>query len=162
MEQSKNASATTQTNPAHSGPTKNVLDTAIAAGNLTTLVAGIKAAGLTDTLTGKGPFTIFAPTDEAFKKLPTGALDALLKDTTKLKAILSYHVVRGHVLAQDLKSGEVMTVQGSALTADVSSADARVNGAHVRQRDIAASNGVIHDIDTVIMPKSWTLLAAAA
>jgi uncharacterized surface protein with fasciclin (FAS1) repeats len=141
MEQSKNTSA----------PTKNIVDTAIAAGHFTTLVAGIKAAGLTDTLTGKGPFTIFAPTDEAFKRLPTGALDALLKDKTKLKAVLSYHVIPGHVMAQDLKSGEVMTVQGTALTAVVSSSDARVNGAHVKQRDIAASNGVIHDIVAVIM-----------
>src|SRR6202790_4602392 len=121
MEQSKNTSA----------PTKNIVDTAIAAGHFTTLVAGIKAAGLTDTLTGKGPFTIFAPTDEAFKKIPTGAVDALLKDKTKLKAVLSYHVIPGHVMAQDLKSGEVMTVQGTALTAVVSSADARVNGARV-------------------------------
>jgi uncharacterized surface protein with fasciclin (FAS1) repeats len=152
MEQSKNTSA----------PTKNIVDTAIAAGHFTTLVAGIKAAGLTDTLTGKGPFTIFAPTDEAFKRLPMGALDALLKDKTKLKAVLSYHVIPGHVMAQDLKSGEVMTVQGTALTAVVSSSDARVNGAHVKQRDIAASNGVIHDIDAVIMPKNWQLLAAAA
>jgi uncharacterized surface protein with fasciclin (FAS1) repeats len=162
MEQSKNTSANSKSNPAHSGPTRNILDTAIAAGNFTTLVAGIKAAGLTDTLTGKGPFTVFAPTDEAFKKLPTGALDALLKDTAKLKAVLSYHVVPGQVMAEDLESGEVMTTQGTALTAVVSSSDARVNGAHVRQRDIAASNGVIHDIDAVIMPKNWHLLAAAA
>jgi uncharacterized surface protein with fasciclin (FAS1) repeats len=162
MEQSKNTSAEFQGNAANSGPTKNIVDTAIAARNFTTLIAGIKAAGLTDTLTGKGPFTIFAPTDEAFKKLPTGALDALLKDTTKLKAVLSYHVLPGHVLAQDFKSGEVMTVQGTALTAVVSSSDVQVNGAHVRQRDITASNGVIHGIDAVIMPKNWQLLAAAA
>ena len=162
MEQSKNTSANPQGNLSASGPTKNIVDTAIAAGNLTTLVAGIKAAGLTDTLTGKGPFTVFAPTDEAFKKLPAGALDALLKDTAKLKAVLSYHVIPGHVMAQDFKSGEVMTVQGTSLSAVMSSSDARVNGAHVRQRDITASNGVIHDIDAVIMPKNWQLLAAAA
>jgi uncharacterized surface protein with fasciclin (FAS1) repeats len=162
MEQSKNTSANPQGNRESSGPTKNIVDTAIAAGNFTTLVAGIKAAGLTDTLTGKGPFTMFAPTDEAFKKLPAGALDALLKDTAKLKAVLSYHVIPGNVMAQDFKSGEVMTTQGTALSAVVSSSDARVNGAHIRQRDIAASNGVIHDIDAVIMPKNWQLLAAAA
>jgi uncharacterized surface protein with fasciclin (FAS1) repeats len=161
MEQSKNTSANPQGNVSPSGPTKNIVDTAIAAGNFTTLIAGIKAAGLTDTLTGKGPFTVFAPTDEAFKKLPTGALDALLKDTAKLKAVLSYHVVPGHVMAQDFKSGEVMTVQGTALTEVVSSSDTRVNGARV-QREITASNGVIHDIDAVIMPKNWQLLAAAA
>lgn len=162
MEQSKNTSANPQGNLSASGSTKNIVDTAIAAGNFTTLVAGIKAAGLTDTLTGKGPFTMFAPTDEAFKKLPAGALDALLKDTAKLKAVLSYHVVTGHVLAQDFKSGDVMTVQGSPLTAVVSSSDVQVNGAHVKQRDITASNGVIHVIDAVIMPRNWQLLAAAA
>ena len=122
----------------------------------------IKAAGLTDTLTGKGPFTVFAPTDEAFKKLPAGALDALLKDTAKLKAVLNYHVVTGHVLAKDMKAGEVMTVQGSPLTAVVSSSGVQVNGARVKQADITATNGVIHAIDAVIMPKNWQLLAAAA
>jgi uncharacterized surface protein with fasciclin (FAS1) repeats len=162
MEQSKNTSANQQANTARAAPSKNIVDTAIAAGNFTTLVAGIKAAGLTDTLSGRTPFTVFAPTDEAFKKLPSGALDALLKDTAKLKAVLNYHVVTGHVLAQDLKSGEVMTVQGSPLTAIVSGSDVQVNGAHVRQRDITASNGVIHVIDAVIMPRTWQLLAAAA
>jgi uncharacterized surface protein with fasciclin (FAS1) repeats len=98
----------------------------------------------------------------AFKKLPTGALDSLLKDTAKLKAVLSYHVIIGHMLAEDLKSGDVMTVQGSPLTAVVSSSDVQVNGAHVRQRDITASNGVVHVIDAVIMPRNWQLLAAAA
>src|SRR6202142_719722 len=161
MEQSKNTSANPQGNIDHPSPTKNIVDTAIAAGTFTTLVAGIKAAGLTDTLTGKGPFTVFAPTDEAFKKLSAGALDALLKDTAKLKAVLSYHVVTGHVLARDFKSGDVMTVQGSPLTALVSGSDVQVNGAHVRQRDITASNGVIHVIDAVIMPRNWQLLAAA-
>ena len=162
MEQSRNTSANQQGSTTRAAPTKNIVDTAIAAGNFATLVAGIKAAGLTDTLTSKGPFTVFAPTDEAFKKLPSGALDALLKDTAKLKAVLSYHVVTGHVLAQDFKSGDVMTVQGSPLTAVVSSSDVQVNGAHVKQADIAASNGVVHSIDAVIMPKTWQLLAAAA
>jgi uncharacterized surface protein with fasciclin (FAS1) repeats len=99
---------------------------------------------------------------EAFKKLPPGALAALLKDSAKLKAVLSYHVVAGHVLAKDVKSGEVMTLQGTALTAAVSSSGVQVNGAHVKQADIAATNGVVHVIDAVIMPKSWQLLAAAA
>jgi len=162
MEQSKNTSANQQASTPRAAASKNIVDTAIAAGNFTTLVAGIKAAGLTDTLNGRGPFTIFAPTDEAFKKLPTGAWDALLKDTAKLKAVLSYHVITGHVLAQDLKSGDVMTVQGTPLAAVVSSSDVQVNGAHVRQRDITASNGVFHVIDAVIMPRTWQLLAAAA
>src|ERR1700676_3489253 len=115
MEQSKNTSANPQGNLENSGPTKNIVDTAIAAGKFTTLVAGIKASGLTDTLTGKGPFTVFAPTDEAFKKLPPGALEALRKDSAKFKAVLNYHVVAGYVSAKDLKSGELMTLQGTAL-----------------------------------------------
>jgi uncharacterized surface protein with fasciclin (FAS1) repeats len=162
MEQSKNTSANHQASTARAAPAKNIVDTAIAAGNFNTLVAGIKAAGLTDTLTGRGQFTVFAPTDEAFKKLPSGAWDALLKDTAKLKAVLSYHVITGHVLAQDLKSGDVMTVQGTPLTAVVSSSEVQVNGAHVKQRDVTASNGLIHVIDAVIMPRNWQLLAAAA
>jgi uncharacterized surface protein with fasciclin (FAS1) repeats len=162
MEQSKNTSANPQGSTTHAAATTNIVDTVIAAGNLTTWVAGIKAAGLTDMLTGKDSFTVFAPTDEAFKKLPSGALDALLKDTTKLKAVLSYHLVAGRVLAQDFKSGEMMTIQGTPLSAVVSATETRVNGAQVRQRDITASNGVIHVIDAVIMPRTWTLLAAAA
>jgi uncharacterized surface protein with fasciclin (FAS1) repeats len=162
MEQSKNTSVNQQGNVTREAPSKNIVDMAIAAGNFTTLISCIKAAGLTDTLAVRGPFTVFAPTDEAFKKLPTGALDALLKDTAKLKAVLDYHVITGRVLAQDLKSGDVMTVQGSPMTAAVSSSSVRVNGAHVQQRDIAATNGVIHVIDAVIMPRNWQLLAAAA
>jgi uncharacterized surface protein with fasciclin (FAS1) repeats len=117
---------------------------------------------LTDTLTGKGPFTVFAPTDEAFEKLSSGALEALIKDTAKLKAVLSYHVIKGHVLAKDVKPGEVMTVQGSPLIASRSSSGVDVNGVPVAQADIIATNGVIHTIDAVIMPKHWRLLAAAA
>jgi len=162
MNESKNAAVSQHGSINYTAPSKNIIDTAIAAGNCTTLVAGIKTAGLTDKLTGKGPFTVFAPTDEAFKKLPPGALEALLKDSAKLKAVLSYHVVAGHVLAKDVKSGEVMTLQGTALTAAVSSSGVQVNGAHVKQADIAATNGVVHVIDAVIMPKSWQLLAAAA
>jgi len=135
---------------------------AIAAGNFTTFVSAVKTAGLTGTLTGKGPFTVFAPTDEAFEKLPKGALDTLIKDTAKLKAVLSYHVVKGHVVAQDMKSGEVMTLQGSPLIASVSSSGVEVNGVRLKQADLVAINGVIHTIDAVIMPKHWQLLAAAA
>jgi len=162
MEQSKNTSANPQSSSPHTAAARNIVDMAIAAGNFTTWVAGIKAAGLTDTLTGKGPFTVFAPTDEAFKKLPSGALDALLKDTAKLKAILNYHVVTGHILAKNMTSVDVMTVQGSPLTAVVSSSGVQVNGARVKQADITATNGVIHAIDAVIMPRNWQLLAAAA
>jgi len=146
----------------HTPPSKNVVDTANAAGQFTTLIAGIRAAGLIDTLTGTGPFTVFAPTDDAFKKLPPGALEALMRDTAKLKAVLSYHVIAGQVEAKHLKSGEVTTVQGSTLIAAVSSSGMQVNGAHVKQADILATNGVIHAIDTVIVPKYWQLLADAA
>ncbi len=146
----------------HKAPSRNILDTVIAAGNLTTLAAAIKAAALTAALTSRGPFTLFAPTDEAFKKLPTGALEALLKDSGKLKAVLDYHVIAGYVLARDLKSGEVTTLQGSALTAAKSSSDVKVNGALIRQADIETTNGVVHVIDAVIMPKNWQLLAVAA
>jgi uncharacterized surface protein with fasciclin (FAS1) repeats len=162
MSQSKNTLAGEQAGTNHTAPAKNIVDTAIGAGNFTTLAAGFKAAGLTGTLAGKGPFTVFAPTDEAFKKLPAGAMDALLKDTAKLKAVLNYHVIAGHVTARDMKSGDVMTLQGSPLTAVVASSEVKVNGAHVRRADLVATNGVIHAIDTVIMPKNWQLLAAAA
>jgi uncharacterized surface protein with fasciclin (FAS1) repeats len=162
MEQSKNTSANPRSSGPYKDPARNIVDMAIAAGNFTTWVSAIKAAGFTDTLTGKGPFTVFAPTDEAFKKLPPGALDALLKDTAKLKAVLNYHVVTGHILANNMTSVDVMTVQGSPLTAVVSSSGVQVNGARVKQADITATNGVIHAIDTVIMPKNWQLLAAAA
>jgi uncharacterized surface protein with fasciclin (FAS1) repeats len=143
-------------------PAKSIVDTAIAAGNFTTFAAGLKAAGLTDALAAKGPFTIFAPTDEAFRKLPSGASDALLKDPGKLKAVLNYHVVSGHLMAKDVKSGDLMTLQGSTLSAAVSPPDVRVNGARVTQKDIVATNGIIHAIDAVILPKNWQLLAAAA
>jgi uncharacterized surface protein with fasciclin (FAS1) repeats len=162
MSQSKNTLAGEQASTNHTAPAKNIVDTTIGAGNFTTLAAGFKAAGLTDTLAGKGPFTVFAPTDEAFKKLPAGAMDALLKDSAKLKAVLNYHVIAGHVTARDMKSGDVMTLQGSPLTAVVSPSEVKVNGAHVKRTDLVATNGVIHAIDTVIMPKNWQLLATAA
>ena len=162
MNESNNASAGQHGNVSHTAPSKNIIDSAIATGKFTTFVAGIKTAGLTDKLTGRGPFTVFAPTDEAFKKLPRGALEALLKDSAKLKAVLSYHVVAGHFLAKDVKPGDVMTLQGTPLTAVVSSSGVQINGAHVKQADIVATNGVVHVIDTVVMPKNWQLLAAAA
>jgi uncharacterized surface protein with fasciclin (FAS1) repeats len=162
MSQSKSTLAGEQTSTHHTAPVKNIVDMTIDAGNFSTLAAGLKAAGLTDILSKKGPFTVFAPTDEAFKKLPAGAMDALLKDSTKLKAVLNYHVIAGHVSAKDMKTGEVMTLQGSPLTAVVESSEVRVNGAHVRKEDLVATNGVIHAIDAVIMPKNWQLLAAAA
>jgi uncharacterized surface protein with fasciclin (FAS1) repeats len=162
MSQSNSTLTGEKTSTHHTAPVKNIVDTTIDAGNFTTLAAGLKAAGLTDILSKKGPFTVFAPTDEAFKKLPAGAMDALLKDTAKLKGVLTYHVIVGHVAAKDMKTGDVMTMQGSPLAAVVASSDVQVNGAHIRRADLVATNGVIHAIDTVIMPKDWHLSAAAA
>ena len=135
---------------------------ATGAGNFIKFMSAVRTAGLTDTLTGKGPFTVFAPTDEAFEKLSPGALEALIRDTAKLKAVLSYHVIKGHFLAKDVKPGEVMTLQGSPLTASVSPSGVAVNGVPLKQADTIATNGVIHMIEAVIMPKHWQLLAAAA
>jgi uncharacterized surface protein with fasciclin (FAS1) repeats len=162
MDQSKNVPAGERGRNNNTAPAKNIVDMAIAAGGFTTFAAAVKTAGLTETLAAKGPFTVFAPTDEAFRKLPTGAYEALLNDSAKLKAILSYHVVPGYFSSRDVKAGEVMTLQGSTLTAAVSSSDLRVNGARVTQAEIVATNGVIHAIDAVILPKNWQLVAAAA
>jgi len=131
---------------------KDIVDTAVAAGNFKTLATALQAAGLIETLKGKGPFTVFAPTDAAFAKIPKADLDALLADKAKLTKVLTYHVVPGKVMAKDVKAGKVKTVQGSEIT--VSTKDGvMVNNAKVTATDIAASNGVIHVIDTVIMPK---------
>jgi len=131
---------------------KDIVDTAVAAGNFKTLVAAVQAAGLVDTLKGAGPFTVFAPTDEAFAKIPKADLDALLKDKSKLTAVLTYHVVAGKVMAKDVKAGKVKSVQGSELTL-ATSGGVTVDGAKVVAADIVADNGVIHVIDSVLLPK---------
>lgn len=132
---------------------KDIVDTAVAAGNFKTLAKALEAAGLIETLKGAGPFTVFAPTDEAFAKLPAGTLDALLKDKAKLTAVLTYHVVPGKVMAADVvKLKEAKTVQGQSIKIDTS-AGVKVDGANVIKTDIACSNGVIHVIDSVILPK---------
>ena len=131
---------------------KDIVDTAVAAGSFNTLATALGAAGLVDTLKGKGPFTVFAPTDEAFAKIPKTDLDALLKDKAKLTAVLTYHVVPGKVMAKDVKAGQVKTVQGSSITV-TTAGGVMVDKAKVVKTDIAADNGVIHVIDTVIMPK---------
>ncbi|NCT83302.1 MAG: fasciclin domain-containing protein [Comamonadaceae bacterium] len=131
---------------------KDIVDTAVAAGNFKTLATALQAAGLVDTLKGPGPFTVFAPTDAAFAKIPKADLDALLKDKAKLTAVLTYHVVPGKVMAKDVKAGMVKTVQGSALTVSTSGG-VMVDNAKVTATDIAADNGVIHVIDSVVMPK---------
>jgi uncharacterized surface protein with fasciclin (FAS1) repeats len=131
---------------------KDIVDTAVAAGNFKTLAAALKAADLVSTLKGKGPYTVFAPTDEAFAKIPKADLDALLKDKAKLKAVLTYHVVPGKVMSKDLKAGNVPTVQGSDVVISTTGG-AMVNDAKVVAADVAADNGVIHAIDSVLMPK---------
>jgi uncharacterized surface protein with fasciclin (FAS1) repeats len=130
----------------------DIVDTAVGAGSFKTLATALGAAGLVDTLKGKGPFTVFAPTDEAFAKIPKADLDALLKDKVKLVAVLTYHVVPGKVMAADVKPGKVKTVQGSDLTITTSNG-VMVNNAKVIKTDIVADNGVIHVIDTVLIPK---------
>jgi uncharacterized surface protein with fasciclin (FAS1) repeats len=129
-----------------------IIDTATNNGSFKTLVAAIQAAGLVDTLNGDGPFTVFAPTDEAFNKLPAGTVDALLKDIPKLKKILTYHVVSGKVLAADVvKLKTAKTVEGSDVKIDASNG-VKINDATVATADVAADNGVIHVIDTVLIP----------
>jgi uncharacterized surface protein with fasciclin (FAS1) repeats len=132
---------------------KDIVDTAVAAGSFTTLATALQAAGLIDTLKGKGPFTVFAPTDEAFAKLPAGTLEALLKDKAKLTAILTYHVVAGKVMAADVVTlKEAKSLQGQMIKIDTSMG-VKVDDANVVKTDIVCSNGVIHVIDSVILPK---------
>lgn len=130
----------------------DIVDTAVKAGSFNTLVAAVKAAGLVDTLKGTGPFTVFAPSDEAFAKLPAGAVDGLLKDIPKLKKILTYHVVSGKVMAADvMKLKSAKTVEGSEVKIDTANG-VKINSSTVTTPDVAADNGVIHVIDTVLMP----------
>jgi uncharacterized surface protein with fasciclin (FAS1) repeats len=131
----------------------DIVDTAVQAGSFSTLVAAVQAAGLVDTLKGAGPFTVFAPTDEAFAKLPAGTVEGLLKDIPQLKKILTYHVVSGKVMAADVvKLTSAKTVEGSDVKIDASNGGVKVNNATVATPDVAADNGVIHIIDTVLLP----------
>lgn len=135
------------------GAPRDIVDTAAAAGSFKTLVTAVQAAGLVDTLKGPGPYTVFAPTDEAFAKLPAGTLDGLLQDPDRLRAVLTYHVVPGRVTAADVtRLPSARTVQGAEL-AITTTAGVKINNATVTQADVMASNGVIHVIDTVLMPK---------
>ena len=133
----------------------DIVAVASSAGNFKTLVTALKAAGLVETLQGKGPFTVFAPTDSAFAKLPAGTLEDLLKPQSKEKlvAILTYHVVPGKVMAADVKTMKAKTVNGKELSIKVTDGKVMVDNANVVKTDVAASNGVIHVIDTVVMPK---------
>jgi uncharacterized surface protein with fasciclin (FAS1) repeats len=130
----------------------DIVDTAVGAGQFNTLAKALAAAGLIDTLKGPGPFTVFAPTDAAFAKIPTDKLNALLADQAALTKVLTYHVVPGTVMAADVKTGAVTTVQGQPLNVVASSSGVTVNNAKVIRTDIAANNGVIHVIDTVVLP----------
>ena len=150
--------------PAHAGgygtttSKADIVDTAVAAGSFNTLVTAVEAAGLVETLKGEGPFTVFAPTDEAFAKIPKAQLDALLADKAALTAVLTYHVVPGRIMSTDLvdmRYTRTETVQGEMITVDARSG-VKVNGANVVKADIPASNGVIHVIDTVILPPTMT------
>ena len=146
------ASAQAQPAPA----AKDIVTVAVEAGSFETLVAAVKAAGLVETLQGPGPFTVFAPTDEAFAKLPAGTVEALLKDPAALRSVLTYHVVPGKVMAADVirsNGGTPATVQGQSLRIRVVDGKVMVDGATVVAADVGASNGVIHVIDTVVLPK---------
>ena len=130
-----------------------IVETAVNAGNFKTLVAAVQAAGLVDTLNGTGPFTVFAPTDEAFAKLPEGTVEGLLGDKEKLTKILTYHVVSGKVMAADVTGmTEAPSLEGGMLKVDTSNG-VMINDAHVVTADIECSNGVIHVIDTVLLPQ---------
>ena len=154
------AVASTYASPATAAPAekaagKDIVDTAVSAGSFNTLAAALKAAGLVETLKGDGPFTVFAPTDEAFAKLPAGTIETLLKpeNKEKLTQILTYHVVAGKAMSSDLKDGQkVATVNGKNASVKISGGKVTVGEANVVKADVAASNGVIHVIDTVLMP----------
>ena len=135
-------------------PTKDIIDNAVNSADHTTLVAAVKAAGLVETLQGKGPFTVFAPTNAAFAKLPAGTVESLLlpENKAKLVAILTYHVVPAKVMAADVKTGEAPTVNGKALKLKANESGVMVNNAKVVATDLVGSNGVVHVVDTVILP----------
>lgn len=130
-----------------------ILETASAAGQFKTLLTAVRAAGLEETLNGSGPFTVFAPTDEAFAKLPPGTVESLLKDKAALTKVLTYHVVPGAVMAKDVPTANVKTVQGQTVALKKDGSGVTVNNAKVISADIVATNGVIHVIDTVILPQ---------
>lgn len=148
------ASVTTAGGTANSAATADIIDTAVGAGSFKTLATALTAAGLVETLKGSGPFTVFAPTDEAFAKLPKGTLEALLADKAALTKVLTYHVVSGNVLAADVvKLTKATTVQGSTVKIKSNKQGVRVNDANVVKTDVLATNGVIHVIDTVLIPR---------
>jgi uncharacterized surface protein with fasciclin (FAS1) repeats len=147
------ADETTTTTAAEAAPTADIVDTAVAAGDFTTLVAAVEAAGLVDTLKGEGPFTVFAPTDDAFAALPEGTVEGLLEDIPALTDILLYHVVSGAVPAADVVGlTTATTVQGSDVDVSVDGDSVMIDGANVVVTDIETTNGIIHVIDAVLLP----------
>ena len=144
--------ATTAVASATMAAEKDIVDTASSAGSFNTLVVAIQKAGLVETLKGDGPFTVFAPTDAAFAKIPQAQLEAILGDKAMLTKILTYHVVAGKVMAADVKAGPAKSVEGDNITITISNGGVMVDKAHVIKTDIAASNGVIHVIDSVMIP----------
>jgi uncharacterized surface protein with fasciclin (FAS1) repeats len=148
------AALTMITNTLTASAEKTIVGVAASAGQFNTLVAAVKAAGLVDTLNGKGPFTVFAPTDEAFAKLPAGAVEDLLKpeNKEKLTAILTYHVLSGKIMAADVKTSSAKTVNGKDVVIKVTDGKVTIGAANVMKTDILATNGVIHVIDTVLIP----------
>lgn len=153
----------TNSQPAAQDKPKDIVDTAAGSKDFTTLVAAVKAAGLVDALKGKGPFTVFAPTDAAFKALPAGTVDALLKSENKgkLASILTYHVISGSVMAADVKTMKAKTLFGQEVSIEAKDGKVTIDGANVITTDIKCSNGVIHVIDKVILPKTIVEVAAA-
>lgn len=151
--------AETESTPGAATEGETIVDVATANGSFNTLVSAIQAADLVETLSGEGPYTVFAPTDEAFAALPAGTLDKLLlpKNKAVLAQVLTYHVVPGDVPSSDIKAGAVTTVEGGDLDVSVNAGKVTVNGAMVTQSDVTASNGVIHVIDTVLLPPSVDL-----
>jgi uncharacterized surface protein with fasciclin (FAS1) repeats len=150
-----NSIATRGMSPGESPGGENIVDTAIAAGNFQTLLAALQTAGVADTLRGEGSFTLFAPTDEAFAKIPEAQLSALMANNTQLTALLTYHVLPGSYMSADLMDGMlVKTVSGENLTISLANGGVMVNDANVVQADIVCTNGVIHVIDTVLVPRA--------
>jgi hypothetical protein len=138
--------------PLSSAAAEDLVETAATSGTLKTFVAAVNTAGLTEKLKTSGPYTVFAPTDSAFQNLPSGQLDALLKDKAKLAEVLAYHIIPGKVTVSDVKPGEEKTVQGEPLKLTSDNGMVRVNGASVIQSDVEADNGIIHEIDAIVMP----------
>ncbi len=140
----------------------DIVETAVSAGSFKTLTKALQETGLDKTLKGKGPFTVFAPTDAAFAKLPAGTVEALLKDKAKLTKILTYHVVAGKVLSTDLKPGSVKTVEGAPVNVKLEGKTVEINNSYVTKADITTDNGVIHVIDTVLLPPTGSAMSGDA